>query len=729
MPLFSKRQEAREQRRLDARRAESRRIAQELRSQLISSPLCSDYENLFAQVRPLINDMKMVRPYGVGANGAKLPKSRTPELNILDYPNEEMGWAEFADLIFATWLTKDQLYIHAWKQGRRILGYTVLPAATRYWDGNGYAWQVTTAEGATETLTEDDVMTLRFSRSPDNPAQGISPATAIRVWTQVDDVVGQYQRAYFENGAIPATLTFITASTQEKYDAVRHELEHKTRGADNANKTVYIWRQMLPDTGETKDQIEVKTIQAPNSTMAIKDIVTIVNDKLNKSLGVSNFILGDDSSAKYDNAELSDYQFIKRRVYPALVSFWSQFQHELDRITGGLGYGISFDLEIPDLTERLRVQAETNAKNAETLTKMIQAGASAEFATAALGLNTKWFNAGIGIQSAREADRALAKLQALQAVRSQTEKATSAPETARTAEDKLRDSIEAHTCCDHRHNDELAVEFGDDERTAKTIYDQLVSLARAIVTENPSYNFEKVEAELVELLKNEAADGGTAGLKSLEDLIKDPQTVQIIKGAIEHGYDISDALTDRIKERTHTIVEDYSRETRERMTAVLNNAEELTANEIRKRLEEIVPKQRAAMIARNETVYAFRSGRLEADKDMADRYGFASELKLVWRCTKDGNTCDVCAAMDGQTTTIGRAYNDQIELMRGTILPNGRRVGIAPEGASKEEAAQYTGTTTFAFRHDFWNDQGEVPSAHVNCRCYFDEILTIEGTA
>lgn len=712
MPLFSKRQEARELRRIDARRRESQRIAQEIRSQFFSSPLCSDYENLFAQVRPLINDMKMVRPYGIGKNGAKLPASRTPELAILNDPNEDMGWAEFADLMFATWLTKDQLYIHVWKTGNRIAGYTVLPSTSRSWNGHEYTWQITTADGKTEILTAEDVMTLRFSRSPDDPSQGISPATAIRVWTQVDDVIGQYQRAYFENGAIPATLTFITASTQEKYDAVRSELEHKTRGADNANKTVYIWRQMLPDTGETMDQIEVKTIQAPNSTLAIKDIVAIVNDKLNKSLGVSNFILGDDSSAKYDNAELSDYQFIKRRVYPALISFWSQFQHELDRITGGIGYAIDFDLDIPDLTDRLKTKAETAAKTAETLTKLIQAGASAEFATKALGLDAAWFNAGIGIQTAREADRALAKLQTIQAIRTSNQNATSAQETAKTAEDKLRDSTEAHTCCGHRHTDEIPVAFGDDERTAKTIYDRLISLARAIVTENPGFDYAQVEAEIVELLEGEAATGGTIGLESLEQLIEDPQTVEIIKQAIAQGYDISDALTDRIKERTHTIVEDYSKETRERMTAVLNNAEEMTAEEMRKKLEEIIPSARAAIIARNETVYAFRSGRLEADKDIAERYGFADQLKLVWHCTHDSKTCDVCAAMDGETISLGDTYPEEITKEAGTTLLNGKTLDER---------------TTFAFRHDFWNDQGEIPSAHVNCRCYFDEKLDVRS--
>lgn len=702
MALFNRRKEAKERREIDQRRRESQRIAQEIRNQFYSSPLCSDYENLFAQVRPLIDEMKMVRPYGVGKNGARLAPSRTPELNLLDYPNEDMGWAEFADLIFATWLTKDQLYIHTWLDGRKnIKGYTVLPATNRSWVGNHYQWQVQTSDGHIETLTEDEVMTLRFSRNPDNPAQGVSPATSVRVWTQVDDVISQYQRAYFENGAIPATLTFITASTQDRYEAVKRELERKTTGADNANKTVYIWRQMLPDTGETKDQVEVKTIQAPNSTLAIKDIVAIVNDKLNKSIGVSNFILGDDSSAKYDNAELSDYQFTRRRVYPALVSFWNQFQHELDRITGGIGYAISFDIDLPDLTERLKVKAETNAKNAETLIKLIQAGASSEYATKALRLDSDWFNAGIGIQAAREADRALEKLSALEDIRAMTRVEVVEADTEPTPTAQIED------CC-HHHTDALEVEFGDDERRAKTIYDRLISIANAIIAENPQFDEEEVKKEIVELLKQEADEGGDVSLEHLADIVNNPDTEKLIREALENGYDISDALTDRIRERTNLIVNDYSRETRERMRAVLNNSEQLTAKEIQERLEQSIPKGRAATIARNETVYAFRSGRLEADSNIANQYGFAKDLRLIWRCTKDATTCDLCAAMDGQVTTLGQAYTDQVDVREGEELPNGHTV---------EESK------TLAFRHDEWNDQGQIPSAHVNCRCYFDEEL------
>ena len=84
------------------RRQEASEIKQEIANHLSVNPLCSDYENVFAQVQPLINDMKVVRPYGVGKNGGRLPLQRTPELALLNNPNEQMGWSEFAGAMFAT---------------------------------------------------------------------------------------------------------------------------------------------------------------------------------------------------------------------------------------------------------------------------------------------------------------------------------------------------------------------------------------------------------------------------------------------------------------------------------------------------------------------------------------------------------------------------------------------------------------------------------------------------
>ena len=100
------------------------------------------------------------------------------------------------------------------------------------------------------------------------------------------------------------------------------------------------------------------------------------------------------------------------------------------------------------------------------------------------------------------------------------------------------------------------------------------------------------------------------------------------------------------------------------------------------------------LIARNETLYAIRSGRLELDEELAEKYGL--QVRLVWRTSKDKDVCPICAAMEGKTVDLGKAFTDTVKLDDGEIA---------------------------TWEHSMWNDSGRIPDAHVNCRCYFDEEL------
>ena len=669
------------------KRKKARDFAQELSNQFFLSPMCSDYENLFAQVRPLIDEMKTVMPYGVTDRGAKLPLTKTPELAWLRDPNDEMGWAEFADLMFATWLTEDELDIHLWRDQRgKVIGYTVIPPECRIYLGYGrWEWQVLTTDGA-EVLDETQVMRLRFSRSPRNIQKGVSPASAVRVWAQIDDLIAQYQRAYFENGAIPATITFITASTFEKYDKTRKELENKLKGAHNRNKTVYAWRQFDNDTGQSVDQIEVKTIQGNNSTLAIKEIVEIVNDRLNKSIGVSNFILGDDSSAKYDNAELSDHQFTKRRVYPALMSFWNQFQHELERILGGLGYGISFDLEIPELTERTKAKAEIARIRGEALVNLISAGASGEAAVEALGLPKYWVNAANGIYTKGLTGGLLSPVsidyEVPAPVQSTNDKKEGESEPTDPLENlETHDIIHGHNCNCHKSLDALP-EMTEDE---KRLYNKLIEMARDIMQKDGA-QYDLLVDEMIDILLEDAKKSGSDGAKALALLSEDDVASEILKTVSNGEIYVSEALEQRISRRARLLAEGYKEYNQNIVKETLAGGESLTANEIRARLEEVMPRTRAELIARNETLYAIRSGRLEIDEELAEKYSL--NVKLVWRTSHDKDVCPICAAMDGKTVELGKAFTDSVELADGEI-------------ATWEQSS--------------WNDSGRITSAHVNC--------------
>jgi hypothetical protein len=141
------------------------------------------------------------------------------------------------------------------------------------------------------------------------------------------------------------------------------------------------------------------------------------------------------------------------------------------------------------------------------------------------------------------------------------------------------------------------------------------------------------------------------------------------------------------------LVNRYGESTTELMNEVLENSAGLSAGEIRSALREVMPTWQAERIARTETVYAFKSGRLDEDETISQRHNL--NLKLIWRSRHDSKTCDVCAAMDGQVVEVGDAFKHTMETDWGIV-----------EWDPNE-----------------WNDYGKIPQPHPNCRCYFDEIV------
>ena len=680
------------------RAAEAKKITQQLANAIYSSPICSDYENVFAQVRPLIDEMTSVVPYGIGRNGARKPLETTEELAALYAPNKTMGGIEFLDTMFSTWLTENQLYIRVHKKGGHIVGYTLLPATSFHYVYGGVSyWTVENTDGTLENIYSDEVMTLCYSRNP-RDFRGVSPASAVRIYAQIDDLLAQFEKAYLENGAIPASVTIIRASTQEKFNEARQDLERQLKGASNRNKTLYLWRQFNNDDGTERDQVEVKTIQGNNNTLAIQELADIVNDRLNKAYGVSNFILGDDASAKYDNAELSDFQFTRRRVKPALRKFWAEFKHELDRITGGLGYDIRFDLDMPELTDRKKVEAETAEKTTQNLIRLIEAGSKPIAACVALGLKLDyWKDVAVGISNRVQVDREHALQSATEAPLAV---GSSAPETETNNDPDTkakeitpqRDQLHHH----HEHTDDAFTPFTDNEKTEKAIFERLMSIAKAVMQEQPNIDLDAISNEIFELLEDEANNGGQAALEAIYNL-GDDEIQNALADLIKNGVDISEGLAQRIHERTNELVQGYEQHTREIMRSVLENSENLTKNEIEERLLQAIPEGRAATIARNETVYAFKSGRLELDERIAQEFNLT--IDLVWQTSPEaGEVCPLCKAMEGQRTRLGKAFIPQ-EATWTTIDKDGNETTHRSAG----------------WEPSMWNDYGQIPNAHVNC--------------
>ena len=373
-------------------------------------------------------------------------------------------------------------------------------------------------------------------------------------------------------------------------------------------------------------------------------------------------------------------------MYPALVSFWNQFEHELDRLTGGLGYRISFDLEIPELTERQKAKAEIGRIRGEALVNLISAGASGESAVEALGLPESWLNAARGVYTKSMAGELNSPIEidykAPKAIEATVDEAPKSPKASKA------DVIHGHNCTCHHSLDKLP-EMTKEE---KQVYDVLIDLANKIFKEE-NYDIKKTTDKIIDLLLEDAIIGEKSGAEALA-LLSDEDVANEIINTISGGQIyVSESLSERIRTRAKQLSAGYEDHVKNIMNEVLAGAEDLTANQIADRLEEVMPREKAELIARNETLYAIRSGRLEQDESLAEKYGL--HVQLVWQTSHDANVCPICKAMEGTVIDLGDAFPDSVETEDGLV----------------------------SWEHSSWNDSGRIPDAHVNCRCYFDERL------
>jgi hypothetical protein len=255
---------------------------------------------------------------------------------------------------------------------------------------------------------------------------------------------------------------------------------------------------------------------------------------------------------------------------------------------------------------------------------------------------------------------------------------------------KLNNSSHDH-CCSVNATDELPPMDKDELK----IYNTLLAMAERIFANTPNIDADGVIAEIERILQQRAQLGAKDGAERVSKLLKDESVLSEIRNNIEN-MQISGTLKDRIHDRTKMLVDRYGQSTNEIMNEVLENSAGKSAGEIRKALREAMPTWQAERIARTETVYAFKSGRLDEDETLNQRHNL--NLKLVWRARHDGKTCDVCAAMDGETVEVGDAFEHIKETEDGTI----------------------------AWTPNEWNDDGRIPQPHPNCRCYFDEIVEVK---
>lgn len=649
-------------------------------------PMHDTYDNIFPYVNAIAQRFSTVIPYAVTSDGRELNPAPTA-LRALYAPNDTYSCLEFLKLIASNILTQSHVDILIWTtEGPggnitpdNITGYTILPTNSRIYNDTRSDWyhRVTMdlGDGVRQyEFTRNETISLSYSRHPDDPTRGISPAMTIKKWANVDDMIADYERGFFGNNAVPAGMLGIVSENAEDFRRNRTRLEETFRGAGNNNGVVYNMIPVDPLTHKPSQTSKLAWVpfQNSNDSLDLQTVNDVVNSRLANALAVPDIIRGIDNGQTYANAEMAERAFIENTLKPLCMTVWDKWQFELDRITGGLGYGITFRLDLPAQTEVEKIQAETQQIRINNLIQLVNMGASVESAAEALGLPDAY----------RRLD--------LRPTATGTPLLPSSRKTTKAAKPVDGKPAETHLLTATRTYVNRVIQLA--KRSQNSLHDDLETIGRQWVND--------VEDDLIAHL---TAYAKKTGLK-LEQVITawaeihpdNPIAVEV------QGYTQTDwrklydwaNLPSNVKtaylDHLETIADTSSKTITGKTIDLLTRAdtEQWDARRLRDELTRM-GNDHAELIARCETVQAQRFGSLCSARNLSETLGV--RLQKVWRTTGDGNTCDFCKHMEG--TTIG---------LDNTYLPTGASI----------EVNDHTYVNNF--------ENMTTPNGHPNCRCYED---------
>lgn len=327
----------------------------------------NDYENAYASIRVLAGRFASIEPYTVDKTGKSVSS------NVLDRlytPNNQMSAYDFREALAIMSLIHNKVYLRThWnndiKRVDTLTGFTFLEGVTehiidgdlQYWLPNG------------EHLTTDDVIVLK-SINPYRLADGFSNAFAARRWTQLDDYIADYQAGFFRNGAVPAGQFVITAKTATEFADIANKIKRTHQGVGKNNNVMFVHRPM-DATGKPVDaQVQWIPFSTDNKDMALKELFEQANKKIDSVYGVPASLRGVNDTNTYASVRVDTQIFYENTLMPFTYKIWGKLTHELNRITGGLGVAITYDIEIPQVADEEKVKAEARQLQANTITSL-----------------------------------------------------------------------------------------------------------------------------------------------------------------------------------------------------------------------------------------------------------------------------------------------------------------------------------------------------------------------
>lgn len=345
----------------------------------------NDYENAYPSITKINNKFMMIRPYTVNENSKPVDSELK---NALYHPNILNSGVEFREALSLMYLVHPKVHILVWRKEfgtvlpggkitpQNIGGFTFMEGVTAITVKGKTTYTITTETGSA-TYTDNEVITLRGLNPYAINTGGYSATEAAHKWMTIDDYIAQYQKGFFENGAVPTGEFIITAPTPKEFNDIVDKMQAKHRGAGKNNNVTYTHRPTDTVTGKPLNaQIEWVPFANTNKELSLDALFEQANKKIDSVYGVPASIRGVGENNNFATARTDQQNFMENVVDPIAMKIWTGFTHQLNRITGGLGVSIAYDIDIPALADEELVIEEKNKVRDERINLYLERGYS-----------------------------------------------------------------------------------------------------------------------------------------------------------------------------------------------------------------------------------------------------------------------------------------------------------------------------------------------------------------
>ena len=679
------------------------------------------FDNTYPSVSRIANAFMEIRPYAIDSNGK--PIQQVPAVDKLYHPNQQMSSVDFRQALAVSALSHRTTYILVWHYGEggeviaggggvtpdNIAGYTFLEDVQPITRDNRKYYK---SDSLKFEFSQDEVIEISAGIDPYDLMSGYSPTQAVKKWANIDDYIASYEGGLFENDAVPSGQFIITAPTADAFNAIVDEMQAKHRGSGNNNNVQYIHRPISADTGTVLPaQIEWIPFSQPNKDMSLEAIFKQVNDKIDSTFGVPASIRGVNDNNTYASVKVDERIFVRWTLRPFATKIWTRFTHELNRITGGLGVAITFDVEVPSIADEEKIDAERKNVEADVIIKMLDRGYSLDSIVDAFEFSNayKLLEKGADDEATIENDKP--DVDTGGEVEDSPELAVtkSIPTHCTHEHDEIHKEADKTTLKELRRllNDYLETSIDETVDSLQSASKEISAVGLEIYDENqdgvideqeiaqiqiPQPSEERKYALQLALLALLYKRMLKSGEKRYQDTLVQFGIVLNIP-ALEH-YTISDGAEKQYETIVNKIVNSFSDQIADTIRSAINITFEEGGDkqQLIKNVKNVfeTDQWRVERIARTEEHRADNFGQIDAVDVIQKVTG--REFGFKWRTTS-GHPCEFCQYMNGTVVATGEAF-----------IPLGEKIQL-------DDAV-------------YLNNYEDVltPQAHPNCQCVFDVV-------